>query len=65
MFACLIDCKILSQWEEIDPALKMLDDRIKEITQKYGESVVRLKSASSENDQFEQQPVFEAILASG
>lgn len=44
MFVTLIDNKIVSQWEEPDPYLKIFDARIKVLRDRYGESLVRTPS---------------------
>ncbi|XP_059486887.1 DENN domain-containing protein 5B isoform X2 [Neocloeon triangulifer] len=41
MFATLIDQKILSAWQPVEPSLRVFDKRIKLIRTKYGDSLVR------------------------
>lgn len=41
MFASFIDDKILSQWEQPDPYLKLFDARIAHLRERYGDAMVR------------------------
>ncbi|XP_046430049.1 DENN domain-containing protein 5B isoform X3 [Neodiprion fabricii] len=41
MFASLVDNKVLAAWSELDPNIRVFDQRISQLKQKVGEGIVR------------------------
>ncbi|XP_071447569.1 DENN domain-containing protein 5B [Hetaerina americana] len=64
MFATLIDNKILSCWQEVDPNLRVFDSRIRLLRKRFGDSLVRTPSYEPCTAIKETQLLLEKRLAS-